>query len=68
MSIQEACRRSNYRPFTLRMFCRNGTLIADKPLGNRGGWDINEPYFEKWLRELRAKRSNSKARELRRAA
>ena len=68
MKISEAAKRSEYAPFTLRMFCRTGEILASKPRGNRGGWDINESSFDEWLRRRRIERSNEKIRAARRAS
>lgn len=68
MTVEEAAKATGYAPFTIRLFCRNGELIATKPLGNRHGWDINRGYLDKWMRERRAARSNEAVRTERRMA
>lgn len=49
MTLPEASKRSGFAVWTLQKFARQGKFLASKPKGNKGGWVVNRPTFDKWL-------------------
>ena len=60
MTLQEAAQQSGFSEWTLQKFIREKKFMACKPRGNRGGWEIIEASFNKWLSDRRAATSNRK--------
>lgn len=63
MNVHEASAISGFAPFTLKMFARKNEFAASKPRGNRGGWDICEESFSRWMKRRRINGANLAMRE-----
>lgn len=61
ISVEEASTLTGYAPFTVRQLCRSGAFAAEKPRGNKGGWQILRPSLEKWWADRRRSSTNRRA-------
>ena len=59
MSVEEASEFTGYTPYTVRVLCRTAAFTAEKPRGNKGGWQILRPSLEKWWAAKRRATTNT---------
>lgn len=59
MSVEEASEFTGYTPYTVRVLCRTAAFTAEKPRGNKGGWQILRPSLEKWWAAKRRASTNT---------
>ena len=62
MTVDEAASMTGYAPWTIRQFCNRGMFSAEKPRGNKGGWQILRPSLEKWWSDKRRSSANRGAK------
>jgi len=58
MNLPEASRLTGLSKWTLFKAIKSGDFPADKPLGNRGGWQIEPSDLTEWLQRRKLKTGN----------
>lgn len=48
LTVAEAAKMTGYSQWHIRVLVRAGAFTAQKPRGDRGGWQILRPSFEGW--------------------
>lgn len=63
MTTNEAAAKSGFSAFTIKQACNHGEMLATKPRGDRGGWDISEAALQLWIATKRRAGANAPMRE-----
>lgn len=61
MTLPEACEITGLSKWAIYRHIKSGSFSASLPFGDKGGWRIVRPSFERWLMDRIGKTSNRRA-------